>query len=1052
MTLPREPLTQRCPHCNEALQYTATPPRFCSSCGRSLRLSSEDVTQPYAPPTTAPHAASEPSPPPASVGGYRLVRPLGEGGMGAVYEGEDAATGRRVAVKLIRAEFADSADAVERFRREGRLASTIAHPRCVFVLAADEEAGRPYIVMELMPGVTLADLVEKSGPLPPREAVGRILDVIEGLQEAHRCGLIHRDVKPSNCFVDAEGRVKVGDFGLSKALVPDARLTHTGAFLGTLLYAAPEQIRNEVVDQQADVYSVAATLYFLLTGRAPFQTDDAAATLARTMTDRVTPLRKLRPDVPTTLDDVVLRGLARDRGKRWKDLEDFRVALLPFVPGRHSLAEVGWRVAAYLLDTAFIAFAEFVLIFLFYLAVRPVLTAQQHGLLQLALSASVYVLLVLLYFGVPESVWGGSPGKLLLRLRVRTVPGNDRPGLPRAAGRTLLFVLLHTGVTWVLQLVARAPLLLGAREPPLAFGLLSGFAPLIGWVAGTALIASTMRRRNGYRALHDVLSGTVVIRLPERRQPRLLSTAVYQPPPTPMPPDVPPRLGAFTVRGLVCAAGRWRLLLGEDGALNRRVWLWLRPAEEGELSAPRREVSRTTRPRWLAGGRTGDDRWDAFVASPGVPLSAALRGRPRRLWPEALPVLEQLADELAATSADGTLPRSLGVEQVWVETTGRVQLLDTPPEPPATPPADADPDRRALGLLRLAAAHLLEGRARAPGDGGPVRAPLPGPAADALRRLMAANGYATAAEFRAALETAREGPAEVTRGRRAVQLTLLGLALGGGVAWMLYVSIMITMLAYMSALVDELRCELALDTLRAASPRDFAVLTSTPDPMLALAAVAQEDADRRQAARLEEDCRGFREDRADPLRSCSWFTHAALSVVEENRAALKEHPVVRASFYQNAAGEREAIDRAEAWKPHTLSHEGMADMVPVFAGMLLAFPVGWVVWAAATRGGLSLWLAGLRLVQADGRRAARWRCVWRALLVWAPFAGLLLASLTVEGWRLLEGAASQDAAAWLSWGTWWLAVLLLPTYVWLALRVPHRALHDRLAGTYLVPR
>src|SRR5262249_1388924 len=153
--------------------------------------------------------------------------------------------------------------------------------------------------------------------------------------------------------------------------------------------------------------------YFLLTGRAPFQTNDAAAALARTMTDPLTPMRKPRPDVPTTLDDVVLRGLARDRGKRWRNLEDFRVALLPFVPGRHSMADVGWRVAAYLLDAAFLASAPFVLIFLFYLAVRPVLTPRGHGLLQLALGVALYVLLALVYFGVPESVWGGSAGKLL---------------------------------------------------------------------------------------------------------------------------------------------------------------------------------------------------------------------------------------------------------------------------------------------------------------------------------------------------------------------------------------------------------------------------------------------------------------------------------------------------------------------------------------------------------------------------------------------------------------------------------------------------------------
>jgi serine/threonine protein kinase len=123
---------------------------------------------------------------PATVGGYRLLRMLGAGGMGSVYEAEEAATGRRVALKLLAPDYADSPDAVQRFRQEGRLASAIAHPRCVFVLAADEEAGQPYIVMELMPGATLESLVAERGPLPPEEAVARALDIIDGLREAHR--------------------------------------------------------------------------------------------------------------------------------------------------------------------------------------------------------------------------------------------------------------------------------------------------------------------------------------------------------------------------------------------------------------------------------------------------------------------------------------------------------------------------------------------------------------------------------------------------------------------------------------------------------------------------------------------------------------------------------------------------------------------------------------------------------------------------------------------------------------------------------------------------
>src|SRR5262249_849302 len=146
----------------------------------------------------------------------------------------------------------------------------VSHPRCVFVLAADEEAGRPYIAMELMPSETLQDLVARRGPPPAPEAVALALDVLDGLASAHRAGVLHRDVKPSNSFLAAGGRWKVGDFGLARALAAPDPLARDGAFLGTPLYAAPEQAGGGPVDAQTDLYGLAATLYFLLTGRPPF--------------------------------------------------------------------------------------------------------------------------------------------------------------------------------------------------------------------------------------------------------------------------------------------------------------------------------------------------------------------------------------------------------------------------------------------------------------------------------------------------------------------------------------------------------------------------------------------------------------------------------------------------------------------------------------------------------------------------------------------------------------------------------------------------------------
>ena len=239
---------------------------------------------------------------PDRIAGFRLVRKLGSGGMGTVFEAEDEAQAQRVAVKLIGRDHVASSEAVERFRQEGKLASAVTHPRCVFVLAVDDYRGVPYIVMELMPGTTLQTLVEKAGPLDPATAIVKIFDVIEGLQEFHKRGLIHRDVKPSNCFLEHEGRVKIGDFGLSKSLEGGADLTRTGTFIGTPLYASPEQIKRNLVDERTDVYSVAATLYYLLAGHPPVQAKDAAEALARIASEPAPPLRGHCPDIPRALE------------------------------------------------------------------------------------------------------------------------------------------------------------------------------------------------------------------------------------------------------------------------------------------------------------------------------------------------------------------------------------------------------------------------------------------------------------------------------------------------------------------------------------------------------------------------------------------------------------------------------------------------------------------------------------------------------------------------------------------------------------------------------
>jgi uncharacterized RDD family membrane protein YckC len=720
-----------CAKCRQILEFSGPRPSFCAYCGQALGDTESDVPAPSDPEavTVAPRGgpAAETAPVPEVLGGYRLLGELGAGGMGVVYEAEEAASGRRVALKVLAPEFAASADAVERFRQEGRLASMVTHPRCVFVLAVDEEAGRPYIVMERMPGTTLADLVERRGPLPPEEAISKILDVIEGLQAAHRLEVIHRDVKPSNCFLEADGRVKVGDFGLAKSLVQDAHLTRTGTFLGTLLFASPEQIRGEAIDPRTDVYSVAATLYYLLTGRAPFQSNDAAATLARIVSDPAPSLRGLRPELPRALDEIVLRGLERDRERRWPDLESFRRALLSLVPEPLTRSSMNLRLAAGFVDGHLLVG----LIVLASLGAVGTLGVPQPW--QPVVSGALAVALCFAYFLLSEGLAGCSPGKWLVRLRVASAGGTDPPTGGQIALRTALFCLLTVCVFWFADLV---------HWPALALGCL--------------LLCVPIRPGNGYRALHEILSGTRVLQLPwPRKSPPVLSTGGWllsflgsrRLDGVAHAGGLPERIGGFVIRGALQWTAEAKILLGEDASLGRRVFIWLRPAAAPPLERVRRDVGRRTRLRWLGCGRQGDLQWDAFLAPSGCPLPEFVRGEGSLPWAEARPLLESLTDELAAAGADGTMPPTLGVAQVWVQPDGRAQLLDTAltDEPGAGPPAEGADAERALALLRRVAVLTLEGRARDPqAAAAPIRVPLPKEARRPLERLVVGRpGYET---------------------------------------------------------------------------------------------------------------------------------------------------------------------------------------------------------------------------------------------------------------------------------------------------------------------
>ncbi|MGH9274336.1 MAG: protein kinase domain-containing protein [Acidimicrobiales bacterium] len=282
------------------------------------------------PPDGAPLTASPPSGSLAGrvLGGrYRLESLVASGGMAQVWRGTDDVLRRQVAVKLLHPHLVADATFVERFRQEAVAAARLAHPGIVAIYDTCSEDGVEAIVMELVVGRTLRERLDDPTPIDPWQAAGLAAQVAEALDAAHRAGLVHRDIKPANVLLSSDGRVKVADFGIAKA-VADADLTQPGLMVGTAKYLAPEQVRGEAVDPRTDLYSLGVVLYEMLCGRAPFVADtDAATALARLQRDPLRP-RQVRAGIPKTLEVVVCRAMAREPDERYDTAADLRAALL----------------------------------------------------------------------------------------------------------------------------------------------------------------------------------------------------------------------------------------------------------------------------------------------------------------------------------------------------------------------------------------------------------------------------------------------------------------------------------------------------------------------------------------------------------------------------------------------------------------------------------------------------------------------------------------------------------------------------------------------------
>jgi serine/threonine-protein kinase len=364
-----------CPRC--LTQYPAGV-EVCAKDGTALAVASppdivtaptlrELPAAPPAPPAAAPApaaaAVTAPAPAPADAafdsligatlaGRYEIVRRIGEGGMGAVYEARHAVIGKRVAVKVLLEKFLTKSDFVARLLQEARLASSIGHENIVDVTDfGTTDDGRSFVVMEFLDGEALSQLIMREAPLPVERSLRIARQVASALGAAHAKGIYHRDVKPENVYLVRRGEadfVKVVDFGISKAVKQGGndeageayRLTHTGLLLGTPLYMSPEQARgDEDLDHRVDIWALGVMMYECLTGEVPFRANNYLGIISQVLTHTAAPPSKVRPElgIPDAVEAVVMRAMAKDRALRYQAMTDLERDLERLLAGDQNV-------------------------------------------------------------------------------------------------------------------------------------------------------------------------------------------------------------------------------------------------------------------------------------------------------------------------------------------------------------------------------------------------------------------------------------------------------------------------------------------------------------------------------------------------------------------------------------------------------------------------------------------------------------------------------------------------------------------------------------------
>ncbi len=302
----------KCPKCNADNPDTS---KFCADCGtRIVSIGDASVTKTIQIPTKGFKKDT------VIAKKYKIIEKIGEGGMGIVYKAEDTRLDRTVALKFLPPELLREKEAKKRFIQEAKAAAALDHPNICTVYEVDEADGQTFIAMSYIEGQSLKDKL-KEGPLNVDEAKDIALQVAEGLKEAHEKGIVHRDIKPANIMLTEKGQAKITDFGLAK-LSWGVDLTKPATIMGTVAYMSPEQARGEEVDHRTDIWSLGAMLYEMLSGERPFQKAQEQALIYSILNDNPTPLSMLRSDIPTQIEHVIEKALAKKMKERYQHIAE----------------------------------------------------------------------------------------------------------------------------------------------------------------------------------------------------------------------------------------------------------------------------------------------------------------------------------------------------------------------------------------------------------------------------------------------------------------------------------------------------------------------------------------------------------------------------------------------------------------------------------------------------------------------------------------------------------------------------------------------------------